>query len=145
MGQLGLSLGAGLAPKFAVFFAYNPAFGWRWSFYAAGLLRLIWIPVWLITSRLVKPITQPKREHGLGGAWILARDPRLWAMVLANGIGMTVYYLWINWSPTYLGRVYHLSPEDASHYTPYIPIVGLFGGILGGSLSLRFIRQGLTP
>ncbi len=144
MGQLGLSLGAGLAPSFAVFFAYNPAFGWRWSFFAAGMLSLIWIPAWLITSRLVRPLTQPKSEHGLG-SWVLARDPRLWAMVLANGTGMTIYYLWINWSPTYLVRVHHLTPAAASHYTPYIPIAGYFGAMLGGSLSWRFIRGGLQP
>ena len=45
MGQLGLSLGAGLAPGVAVYFAYQ--YSWRWTFFAVGILSLAWIPVWL--------------------------------------------------------------------------------------------------
>ncbi len=35
MSQLGLSLGAGIAPAFAVYFSYR--YSWHWAFYAAGI------------------------------------------------------------------------------------------------------------
>src|SRR5271156_3505588 len=88
MGQLGLSIGAGLAPRFAVFFAYQ--YDWRWAFYAAGLMSLAWIPVWLATARAIPPVVSPKpggQAHSFG----LVRDPRLWAMIFANFTAMTIY------------------------------------------------------
>ena len=142
MSQLGLSLGAGLAPAFAVYFSYR--YSWHWSFYAAGLLSLAWIPVWLATSRAIPPVSLPdagKATHSFG----LLRDPRLWALMVANMLGMAVYSLWANWAPTYLVRVQHLTPPEASHYTWIVPISGYFGGLLGGAISWRFVLSGSTP
>jgi ACS family hexuronate transporter-like MFS transporter len=142
MSQLGLSLGAGIAPAFAVYFAYR--YSWHWSFYAAGLLSLAWIPVWLATARAIPPVWSPRAgdaAHSFG----LLRDPKLWALMLANMLGMTVYSLWTNWAPTYLVRVYHLTPPQASHYTWIVPISGYFGAVLGGAISWRLVLSGHTP
>lgn len=142
MSQLGLSLGAGLAPAFAVYFSYS--YSWHWSFYAAGFLSLAWIPLWLFTSRVIRPVEPPgtgKATHSFG----LLRDPGLWALMAANMLGMTVYSLWANWAPTYLVRVQHLTPAQASHYTWVVPISGYFGGLLGGAISWRFVLSGRTP
>jgi ACS family hexuronate transporter-like MFS transporter len=142
MSQLGLSLGAGIAPAFAVYFSYR--YSWHWAFYAAGLLSLAWIPVWLATTRAIPPVWL----HGSGTAahsFGLLRDPKLWALMVANMLGMTVYSLWSNWAPTYLVRVHHLTPPHAAHYTWMVPISGYFGGLLGGAISWRFVRSGRTP
>ena len=114
MSQLGLSLGAGLAPAFAVYFSYR--YSWHWSFYAAGLLSLAWIPVWLITSRAIPPVA-PLKSATAASSFGLLRDPRLWALMVANMFGMALYSLWANWAPTYLVHVQHLTPPQASHYT----------------------------
>jgi ACS family hexuronate transporter-like MFS transporter len=142
MGQLGLSVGAGLAPRFAVFFAYE--YDWRWAFYVAGALSLLWIPLWLFTSRRIPPAVpaaSAKDEHSA----VLVRDPRLWILVVANFISMTVYSLWTNWSPTYLVRVHHLRPSEAANYSWIVPIAGYLGAIVGGSLSWQLIKRGFTP
>jgi len=142
MSQLGLSLGAGLAPAFAVYFAYR--YSWHWSFFAAGILSLAWIPIWLATSRAIPPVWSPvagQATHSFG----LLRDPKLWALMIANMLGMTVYSLWSNWAPTYLVRVHHLTPPQASHYTWMVPVSGYFGALLGGALSWRFVLSGHTP
>ena len=141
MGQLGLSLGAGLAPRFAVFFAYQHS--WRWAFYAAGGLSLLWIPVWLYTSSRIAPTADMHAKHE--NSWELALDPRLWAMVVANFVSMTVYSLWTNWSPRYLVLQHHLRPEEAANYSWIVPIAGYVGAVLGGSLSWRLIRRGMQP
>ncbi len=142
MGQLGLSLGAGIAPRFAVFFAYN--YSWRWAFYGAAMMSLAWIPVWLFTSSRIKP-TVSAADEGHTGSGKLIRDPKLWAMVAANFVSMAVYSLWTNWSPTYLVRVHHLKPSEAANYSWVVPIAGYMGALLGGSISWRLIQRGMTP
>ncbi len=144
MSQLGLSLGAGLAPKFADYLASN--YSWRWAFYAAGAASLLWIPTWLATSRLIPaPFGSPNRRSSRGAAWQMVRDPRLWALMGANMLGMTVYSLWTNWVPRYLERMHHLAPAQIANYAGWVPVAGYFGAFLGGSLSWRLIRQGATP
>ena len=142
MSQLGLSLGAGLAPRFAVFFAYQ--YDWSWAFYAAGLISLAWIPIWLATARLIPPTVETAPPGGKHSFALLA-DPKMWALIGANFLSMTIYSLWTNWSPTYLVHVHHLSPQQASHYTPVVPICGYFGALAGGSLSWRLINKGMKP
>jgi ACS family hexuronate transporter-like MFS transporter len=142
MSQLGLSLGAGIAPKFAVYFSDH--YSWHWAFYAAGLLSLAWIPMWLATARfipVIAPLPAGKTTHSFG----LLRDSKLWALMIANMLGMTVYSLWANWAPTYLIRVHHLTPEQASNYTPIVPLAGYLGALLGGAISWRLVRSGHTP
>jgi ACS family hexuronate transporter-like MFS transporter len=139
MGQLGLSLGAGLAPGFAVYFSYQ--YQWRWTFFAAAILSFIWVPIWLITSRLIPPAAQSEKMNHVFG---LLGDRTLWALMIANALGMTAYSLWTNWSPTYLVRVHHLTPPQAANYAWIIPICGYFGALLGGGVSWFLIRSGMT-
>jgi ACS family hexuronate transporter-like MFS transporter len=142
MGQLGLSLGAGLAPRFAVFFSYEHS--WRWAFFAAAILSFAWIPVWIITSRIIRPTVAPSTEKAKHAFGLLA-DPKLWALIIANFLSMTIYSLWTNWPPTYLIKVHHLTPTQAANYTWFVPLCGYLGALMGGSMSWRFIRQGMTP
>jgi len=142
VSQLGLSLGAGLAPGFAVFFSYR--YEWRWAFFAAGALSLVWIPVWLFTAKLIPPAVEPQTRQA-GNSFRLLADRRLWALMVANAIGMTGYSLWTNWSPTYLVRVHHLTPPEAARYVWIVPIFGYFGALLGGGISWFLIRSGWSP
>jgi MFS transporter, ACS family, hexuronate transporter len=108
------------------------------------LLSLAWIPVWLATSQAIPALPSP-RSTTAASSFGLLRDPKLWALMVANMLGMTVYSLWSNWAPTYLVRGYHLTPPQASHYTWVVPISGYFGGLLGGALSWRFVLSGRSP
>jgi len=143
MSQLGLSLGAGIAPAFAVYFSYH--YSWHWTFYAAGLLSLIWIPIWLATARSIPPVAEPATTALAAHSFTLLRDPKLWTLMIANMLGMSVYSLWANWAPSFLIRVHHLTPPQASHYTWIVPMAGYFGGLLGGAISWQLIRAGRTP
>ncbi|HYL73017.1 MAG TPA: MFS transporter [Bryobacteraceae bacterium] len=142
MGQLGLSLGAGLAPGVTVFFAYQ--YSWRWTFFAVGILSLAWIPVWLVTARLVPPVARVSTEQSKHSFGLLA-DPKLWALIIANFFAMTIYSLWTNWPPRYLVQTHHMDPQQTARYTWIVPICGYLGAMLGGSMSWRFIRAGMTP
>jgi len=142
MSQLGLSLGSGIAPAFAVYFSYR--YSWHWAFYAAGICSLAWIPMWLATARSIPPVALPQAAKA-GPSFGLLFDPKLWALMIANMLGMTIYSLWANWAPTYLVRVHHLTPPEASHYTWIIPLAGYLGGLLGGGISWRLVSLGRTP
>jgi ACS family hexuronate transporter-like MFS transporter len=142
MGQLGLSLGAGLAPGVAVFFAYQ--YSWRWTFFAVGILSLAWIPVWLVTAHFIRPVVDASTEKAKHSFGLLA-DPKLWALIIANFLSMNIYSLWTNWPPRYLVQVHHLDPQQTARYTWIIPICGYLGAMLGGTISWRLIRAGLTP
>src|ERR1700683_4195601 len=78
-------------------------------------------------------------------SFCLLRDPKLWALMIANMLGMTVYSLWANWAPAYLVRVYHLTPPQASHFTWIVPLAGYLGALLGGAISWQLVRSGRTP
>jgi ACS family hexuronate transporter-like MFS transporter len=104
--------------------------------------------MWLITSRSIPPAAPPSDGSENGGpthSFGLFRDPKLWALMIANMLGMTVYSLWANWAPTYLVRVHHLSPPEASHFTWIVPLAGYLGALLGGAISWRLVRSGKTP
>jgi ACS family hexuronate transporter-like MFS transporter len=141
--QLGISVGSALAPGFTVFLAYH--YNWRWAFFAAGILSVLWIPLWLVTTRLIPPTAQPRAASGGVHSEALIRDPRFWALVGANGISMTVYSLWTNWTAKYLVHELVLQPPQAAKYSWVVPLCGYAGGFLGGSLSWRFISGGDTP
>jgi ACS family hexuronate transporter-like MFS transporter len=144
MSQLGLSIGAAIAPGFTVYFAYHH--NWRWAFFSAGLLGLLWIPLWWATSKTIAPsIEAPPNRAAVQISGMLT-DRRIWGLMAANALSMTFYTLWTNWAPTYLVRTYHLTPEQASHYSWVVPIGGYIGAFLGGSLSWRMItRSGMDP
>ena len=139
--QLGLSIGAALAPRFAVYFAYQ--YSWRWTFFAVAILSVAWIPIWLVTSRLIPAVEPGGAASGVHSESLL-RDRRLWALVIANALSMTLYSLWTNWTPTYLVRL-GLQPPEAANYSWAVPLCGYIGAFLGGSLSWRFIRSGDAP
>ena len=141
--QLGISLGLAIAPRFTVFLAYQ--YSWRWAFYGAAVLSLLWIPLWLCTERLIPPAVQPRALGGGVHSEGLLRDSRFWALVAANAISMTIYSLWTNWTPRYLVKTFSLTPPDAANYSWIVPICGYVGGFVGGSLSFRLIRQGVEP
>ncbi len=142
MSQMGLSLGAGIAPAFAIYFSYR--YSWHWAFYAAGLLSLAWIPMWLATSRAIPAVARLEAGQ-TPHSFDLLRDPKLWVLMAANMLGMALYSLWANWAPAYLVRVHHLTPPQASHYTWIVPFTGYLGALLGGAISWRLVRSGWAP
>jgi len=107
-------------------------------------LSVLWIPLWLTTSRLIPPAADYRGPSPGAHSERILRDPQLWALVIANGLSMTIYSLWTNWSPTYLVQL-GLKPQQAANYSWIIPLCGYAGGFIGGSLSWRFIRQGQDP
>lgn len=139
--QIGIALGSMAAPLMAVWFSL--AYGWRWAFVAAGALGFLWIPLWLYTARRV-PVRKPEPGEKHLPASALLRDPRLWSLIAANILGMTVYTLWMNWTTLYLTDAHGMTQEAANTRFAWIPpLFATLGGLAGGALSLRWSRRGM--
>ena len=141
INQGGVSLGMMLAPPVATIVAVR--WGWRQAFLVTGFLGFAWIPLWNWISRRSRAEPPPRPAPG-GGLEIL-RDTSLWAFVVANGLAMTPYSLWTNWTTLYLVDAHHLSLAEAAWYAWIPPVFAVVGGLAGGWLSLRFVARGIAP
>jgi ACS family hexuronate transporter-like MFS transporter len=137
LNQAGVSLGLILAPPVATWMAV--AYGWRQAFYITGALGLVWIPLWNWTARKTGGVSIARSTAGFGD---LLRSRRLWGLMLANGLNMSLYSLWTNWTTLYLVGEQHLTLVEAARYAWIPPLVAMAGGFGGGWLSLRLMRRG---
>jgi len=140
--QLGLSLGAALAPPLATALALR--FGWRSAFFGAGVLGLLWIPLWWCVSRGAPAQAGIVRGPATFPHDVL-QDRRLWVFAAANVLGMTVYTLWTNWTTLYLVQVHHMLLGDTAWLAGVPPLMAPLGGFLGGWMSMRLIQRGMAP
>ncbi len=140
--QAGVSLGLIVAPPLATWIAMR--YGWRQAFVLTGTLGLLWIPLWQLTARVTKnpaPSTQHLRPEP--STLDLFQSPRLWALVAANALNMSVYSLWTNWTTLYLVEKHGLALREANWYAMVPPLLAALGGFGGGWLSLVWMRTGL--
>lgn len=144
VNQVGLSLGLMVAP---LSIGVAAAYSWRVPFVAAGVLGLLWIPLWLGVSRFIAP--QFETEHSSMRkareypVMKVLRDRRLWWLLAANVLWMVGYSLWSNWTTLYLIHVDGLTLRQTAHYVWIPPLVSNFGGFFGGWLSLRLMRRSM--
>ncbi len=138
-GQMGISIGMVGAPVLATGIA--AAYGWRAAFIVAGLLGFVWIPFWWLVSRIIpsNPVEPAPKGEGLA---TMLKDRRLIGLVCGNILGMTTYSLWMNWTTVFLVRTQGLSQQEANLNFAWIPpLFAAFGGLAGGTISLRFARR----
>lgn len=141
LNQVGLSIG-GVAAPLMVAWLGGPS-GWRRVFVIAALLGFVWIPVWLVTARLVPKLGEPRAVQRASSGDLL-RDRRFWGLVVANILYMTLYTLWTNWTTLYFVETHGLSERQANQQVAWIPpIFATLGGFAGGALAFRWIRSGM--
>lgn len=144
LNQISITIGSVAAPL--VVAAMTPRWGWRSSFGLCGVLGLLWVPLWRQVWNKLKPTvaasaTAPRPKHSH-----LLRDPRLWSLALANALVMTTYALWTNWSTLYFVHERGLTEAQANQHFVWIPpVFAGAGGLAGGWLTYRWIRNGLDP
>ncbi len=145
VNQIGLSLGAAIAP---LFIGLALTKGWRAPFLVTGCFGFLWIPLWLIVSRKIKPryaseeFVEPgdQRSH-----FAILRERNLILLVIANVLWMGSYSLWSNWTTLYLTGVQHLSLRQTGGYVWIPPLISNLGGFFGGWLSLVWINHSVDP
>jgi ACS family hexuronate transporter-like MFS transporter len=170
IGQIGISIGLVVAPVLATSVA--AIYGWRGAFVVAGCLGFLWVPAWFGVSRWIPPSAQrpadrafiescnsartgaalcaelvesateiPAQPQGLSA---LVRDKRLWGLVMANVLSMTIYSLWMNWTTVFLVKARGLTQDEANLRFAWIPpVFAALGGMAGGALSFRLATAGV--
>jgi ACS family hexuronate transporter-like MFS transporter len=140
---VGITLGSIAAPLVVV--ALSP-FGWRAVFVICGSLGFIWIPVWLWTAKLIPSKRMVSGSEVKFAIRRVLTDKRMWGLMAANILIMTVYSLWTNWTTVYLVDARHLTQSEANKYFAWIPpVFATLGGFFGGFLAMRAIRSGKAP
>ena len=142
VNQVGLSL-AGIIGPLWVGFAIRHS--WREPFVINGLLGLMWIPLWMVVSRAIRPRyaeheLAPVRKKPAAEFRMLA-DRNLLILVAANLFWMTGYSLWSNWTTLYLVHVHRIALSETPHYVWIPPLASNLGGFFGGWLSLRWMKR----
>ena len=138
--QAGVSLGLILAPPVATWIAMR--YGWRQAFVMTGTLGLVWIPLWYLTARAAEPRAALAGPHEVHTSGDVLRSPRLWRLLAANALNMSVYSLWTNWTTLYLVEKHRLALAEANWYAVVPPAIAALGGFGGGWLSLVWMRAG---
>lgn len=142
-GAGSIALGSIAAPVVAA--AMAPMYGWRSTFLVSGVLGLMWIPLWLWTTRRIPQRVQAAAAQSSASHRPL-RDGRLWTVALAYCLTYAVYTLWANWTTIFLVEEHHLSQAEANARFAWLPpVFAVLGGFLGGGLAFRWIRGSMAP
>ena len=137
LSQTGISIGGIAAPLLAAHY------DWRTAFMIAGALGFFWIPIWWITSHYVSAAPVSASARSVSIKEILS-DSRYWIFIAATILGMATYSLWTNWVTPYLVKTWSLTQAQANAQFAWItPLMGLFGGLTGGYLTLYWSRHGV--
>jgi ACS family hexuronate transporter-like MFS transporter len=140
----GITVGTIAAPLLVA--ALAPSYGWRAVFVVCGIAGLLWLPLWWFTARRIPARAAVSSAAETVSVAAVLRDPRLWGILAANALIMTIHSLWLNWTTVYLVQAHQLTQTDANRYFAWIPpIFATLGGLFGAWLTLRLTAAKLAP
>jgi ACS family D-galactonate transporter-like MFS transporter len=139
-------------------------FGWRWSFFATGIVSLIYFALFYFFYRNPsedKKLSDAEREYiARGGGQpedsvraakgaplgYLLGQPKVWGLVLGFASYNYTFYLLLSWLPSYISSALHV---DLLHSVLYAGIPWIFAGLIdvliGGLLVDSLIQRGWNP
>lgn len=109
--------------------------GWRWGFYTAGLLGLVWLVGWLVWYRGPETATfvgederafiLRERDSGAksggsaDGFGVLLRSRSMIAVAVTQGCAVYTQIVFLTWLPSYLANVKHMSIVKSGLFTAF--------------------------
>jgi ACS family hexuronate transporter-like MFS transporter len=144
-GSIAVTIGSISAPLVAGF--TSAAYNWRAGFVLSGALGLVWVAIWMIAARrFYNSGFHPTAAHSgapQASKSRVIRDLRLWRIIVAYPLVLTVFMLWMNWTTLFLVQQFHFSQTDANRYFAWLPPVFVaLGGFVNGVLTFYWIRRG---
>jgi MFS transporter, ACS family, hexuronate transporter len=136
----GSMIGATIAPPLIVYLAHT--YGFRTAFLVPAALGILWLPLWLLTYREIRPISESAAQTT--SLADLLRQSSAWAVMLCRFfVGPVMQFYWY-WIPSYLFSVRHLSLMQVG-LLGWIPfLLGDTGGVAGGWAAGLLQRRGLA-
>ena len=158
----GSNVGAILTPL--LIWAMVPAVGWRMTFVVTGVFGVAWLIAWLvvfrdsphghakvgapelghITQDPADPVVKPK------GLWTkLLLLPETWAFALGKFFIDPIWWFYLFWLPSYLGKQYQLNLTSWATPAGALALAAIYlisdvGSVAGGWTSGRFMKAGMT-
>lgn len=152
----GANVGAIVTPLLVP--AITLAYGWRTAFIATGAFSFIWLIAWIALYRRPAQSARvsaaelahiqsdaPDRSHDRIPWRRLLTVRETWAYAGAKFLTDPIWWMFLFWLPDFLGKRYGL---DLKSFGP--PLVAIYvlsdvGSVLGGWVSSRLLRRGVTP
>jgi ACS family hexuronate transporter-like MFS transporter len=150
----GANVGAIVAPLLIPLL--TALYGWRMAFVVTGAGSLLWLVAWIVMYRRPREAKQlsaaelayiesdpadPSEKIG----WLrLLRYRETWAFALGKFLTDPIWWLFLFWTPDFLGKTYHLDLLSFGPPLVAIYLISDFGSIAGGFASSRMMRAGLS-
>ncbi len=134
-------VGGALAPFIVI--PMQIQFGWRVSFYALGIVGVLWAIVWWIGyQEPVKPMqVAPETENG-NRAWNKwAKSKNFWLLMLMYYGYASGVFFFISWLPKYLQNGRGITEQQLIFSASLPFILAAIGCLLGGALSDYLVRK----
>ena len=142
MANAAMALGIALGPAAGTLAGglILASFGWREIFFAFGIVTLLWLAPWHLTTRDL--------DAGKGGGetkvrigTLLAKWP-LWSMSIAHIASNYVFYFLLAWLPLYLTKSRGLSITEMTFLATLGYAVQAIAAFSFGAISDRWTRSG---
>ena len=103
-------------------------------------------PIGSITSpAAIGAVAREKADLNAFISKMVFRNPQIWLICVANFFVYVVRSSFLNWAPTYLHEVKGLPLDEAGFISGFYELAGLFGCLLGGWVTDRFLGQRRAP
>ncbi|MGN6820368.1 MAG: MFS transporter [Sphingomonas sp.] len=139
-----------------------PSFGWRMTFVVSGVLGIAWVIAWLAIFR-DSPRQHPKVSEAEAAYieqdpvdppvkvnWLeLLRRRETWAFALGKFCIDPIWWFYLFWLPSYLGKHYHLDLTQWKTPTAVFALAAIYlisdaGSVVGGWISGRMLAAGAS-
>ncbi|HZZ00558.1 MAG TPA: MFS transporter [Candidatus Baltobacteraceae bacterium] len=140
---------AGLAfgPAFGIFTGATliALFGWRPFFIGCGVISVLWIVAWQVTSRGHLRSTSASQSADAPDLAMVLREPTLWGASVAHFCSNFLLYFILTWIPYYLVHERHWTLPEMGRIGGTAALLSGIAMIACGVVSDLLIRNGASP
>ena len=141
----GAAIGAVISPPLTIFL--SATYGWRWSFVVPGLIGVVWVVVWLLLPKPLKPESVPGLRSAPGNTLtfltILRNRQALTFITIRFLLDPVVFFIMFS-VPKYLNEARNVSFERIGELF-WIPFLALgISNIAGGWFSDKLVGANFT-
>jgi len=152
----GANIGAIITPLVVPWIVLDLGLGWRMAFVITGLFSFLWLAAWIVIYR--RPREQPRLSADeLAYIESDPADPvrpipwrkligyrETWAYALGKFLIDPIWWLFLFWTPDFLGKTYNLDLKSFGPPLIVIYLISDLGSVAGGWSSSRLMKRGLS-
>jgi len=152
----GANIGEIITPLVVPWIVLDLGLGWRMAFVITGLFSFLWLAAWIVIYR------RPREQRRLSADELayIESDPadpvrpipwrkligyrETWAYALGKFLIDPIWWLFLFWTPDFLGKTYNLDLKSFGPPLIVIYLISDLGSVAGGWSSSRLMKRGLS-